>query len=134
MKQLKVAFPDDLRSRMQVSASANGRSLADEIRRRVEESFDRENSYDVQTGALVRAIDDFAALIRVATGHLWHEHAGAHWAFRNMITARLQRLRPQGERSFGAGELPNARIVASDDPEAIGHALETLNFHQKAEK
>jgi hypothetical protein len=49
---------------------------------------------------------------------------------RNTITARLQRLRPEGERTFGVGELPNDRLVASDDPEAMGLGLEAVDFHQ----
>ena len=130
MRQLKVAVTDELRSKLEASAGADGRSLADEIRRRVVESFEREATYDAPTAEMMKAVDAFASLVAVATGHRWHEHAAAHWAFRNAITARLQRLRPDGERAFSEGELPNARIVSSNDPEAIGVALETWDFHQ----
>lgn len=129
MKQLKVALPDDLRSKLENAAEASGRSLADEVRRRLEESFARDLAYDAATDECIRAVPDLAALVSVATGHKWHQHAAAHWAFRSAIKAWLQRRRPAGDRAFAPGDLPKARLVSSDDPEAIGLALETLHFH-----
>jgi hypothetical protein len=131
MKQLKVALSDDLRARLDAATARSGRSLADEIRRRVELSLEID-AEGGPTAALAQAVLDLAALVYIDTGQNWYSHAAAHWAFRTALTAWLQRRRPAGERKFAPGDLPSTRLVASDDPEAIGLALEAINFQQPA--
>lgn len=78
------------------------------------------------------AIDALSTLVQLQTGHSWHSHPAAHWVMRHALTARLQRLRPEGERVFAPDELPTARLVAagSDDPQTMGVSLEAVDFHK----
>jgi hypothetical protein len=133
-RQLGVALDDRLRTRLEALADKAGRSIADEIRQRLERTLEQDaiEAADPETSKLMAAIGRFAVIVRLDTGREWHKHAASHWVMRNTITGRLQRFRPEGERVFGPGELPSTRLVASDDPEAIGLSLEALDFHQPA--
>ena len=128
--QTAIRLPVSLHERLKQSGS----NVSEEIRRRIEESFARENSGDAATLALATSVIEFATLISLQTGHAWHAHPAANRMMRFMITARLARLRPEGEPSFKAEELPTARLVApdSDDVEAMALALEAVEFHQFA--
>jgi hypothetical protein len=130
MKQLKVGLPDYLREELEQAAAASGRSLADEVRVRLEASFESEGS-DAETRALTAAVGNLATLVRLQTGHKWHKHPAANRVMRYAITARLARLKPNGEAVFGPDELPKSRLAApgSDDPEAMGLGLEAIDFH-----
>jgi plasmid stability protein len=130
MKQLKVGLPDYLREELERAAAASGRSLADEVRVRLEASFESEGS-DPETRALAAAVDNLASLVAIQTGHKWHKHAAANRVMRYAITARLARLKPEGEAVFQPDELPKNRLAApgSDDPDTMGLALEAINFH-----
>jgi hypothetical protein len=132
MKQLKVGLPDALRSRLGTAAAASGKGLAEEIRGRLERTFENEiERGDAPTLKLSEAIEKLATLVSIQTGHAWHAHPAANRVMRFAITGRLARLTPQGDAVFAPSELPTARLVApgSDDPEAMGLALETLEFH-----
>ena len=130
MKQLKVGLPDYLREELERAAAASGKSLADELRVRLEASFESEGS-DPETRTLVTAVDNLAELVAIQTGHKWHKHPAANRVLRYAIAARLARLKPEGEPVFGLDELPKNRLAApgSDDPETMGLALEAVNFH-----
>jgi len=130
MKQLKVGLPDYLREELEQAAAASGKSLADEVRVRLEASFESEGS-DPETRALVGAVDFLAGLVNIQTGHKWHQHPAANRVLRYAIMARLARLKPNGDPVFGPDELPKRRLAApdSDDPEVMGLALEAVDFH-----
>jgi hypothetical protein len=132
MKQFKVALPDDLRSRLEKAAERSGRSIADEIRKRVEKSFDTDAA-EGPTEALAAAVPELATLVRSDTGSDWHTDPASHCIFGNALAARLQRLRPDGDQKFDETKLPKHRLVASSDPEAIGLAIEAMEF-QKAQE
>jgi len=135
MTQLKVSLPDDLRSWLEAAVEGTGRSLGDEIRQRLEATFDREEKLDNQTLRLAYAIDRLASYVFLQTNHRWYDHAAANRVMRHAITARLARLRPEGDPVFQPDELPKHRLVAagSDDPEAMGLGLEALEFHTPPE-
>ena len=128
MKQLKASVPDYLQEELERAASASGSSLSEEIRRRLEFSFKAEG-VGPEDRDLIVAISDLMRFVRIQTGHEWHQHAAAHRALRHAITARLARLKPEGEPVFGPGQLPTNQLVASDDPETMGLGLEAIHFH-----
>jgi hypothetical protein len=129
--QIPIAFSVQQRERLEAAAVKAGRSLAAEVRQRLERSFSEDD-----LAAATRDLIDYIQRLEFTLKHFqtanldWFGHAAAHWAFRNGITAWLQRRRPAGERAFGPGELlPNERRwVSSDDPAIIGEALEAALF------
>jgi hypothetical protein len=130
MKQLKIRLPDHLHEWVERAAAASERSLNEEVRMRLEASFEREGT-DPETQALVAAVENLATLVKIQTAHKWHEHPAATRVLRHAITARLDRLKPNGEEVFGTEELPKSRLAApgSDDPEVMALALEAIDFH-----
>jgi hypothetical protein len=147
MQQLKISLPDDIRVQLDAASAKAGHGLGEEIRRRLQASFDAE-TLDPPIRALMTRISEFATWVSIGTGHEWHAHAAAMRTLAKAITAHLARLRaglpgeavttyPDGTSSasapavFGPGELPSTRVVApgTDDPDAIGLAIETLVFH-----
>jgi hypothetical protein len=131
VKQLKVSLPDGLREHLEQASSKAGHSLSEELRLRLEKTI-ADEEIDPETRELMAAVGRFAALVRLQTRQEWHRHPAAHRVLRHEITARLARLKPEGEPVFLSGELPTARLVAagSDDPEAMGLALEAVDFHR----
>jgi len=107
--------------------------MAEEIRQRLQRTFDQDAA-DAQTRDLLDAIDQLATWVRLQTNHTWHAHAASHWVFRTAITARLQRLRPAGEREFTDGELPKALLVATTEPEAMGLGIEAIEFQHRQQR
>jgi hypothetical protein len=151
VKQLKVSLPDGLRAALEETARASGRSISEEIRRHIERSMDTESA-EPQTRELMAKIDKMAAWVKIETRHDWHAHPAAMAVLRSAIAAHMARLRsrlpgqevvekPDGTSAapapatFAAGELPVTRVVApgTDDPDAIGMAIETLVFHTPPE-
>src|SRR5262249_22818410 len=92
MKQLKVALPDDLRARLEAASSKSGRSLADEIRVRVETSF----AADQPTSVLLNDVATIAVETELEMGRPWYKDASAHFVFGETILNRLERSRPKG--------------------------------------
>ena len=127
MKQLKVGLPDELRDQLEAAAASSGKALGEEIRDRLETGI----AADTETRKLLDAVGSLATLVRLQTGHDWHNHPAANRVMRYALTARLARLKPEGEGIFAPGDLPIARLVApeSEDPEAMGLALEAMEFH-----
>ncbi len=120
MQQLKISLSDEIRDQLDAASAKAEHSLGEEIRRRLQTSFDDE-ALDPETRRLAAAIGNLAVLVKLQTGRV----------LRHALTARLARLKPEGEPVFGSGELPIARLVASgsDDPEAMGLGLEAVDFH-----
>jgi hypothetical protein len=121
MKQLKVALPDDLRARLDAASAKSGRSVADEIRMRVEASFARD-ALDESTRGFLDHVARMPAAIERETGAAWYSHAGAHQVFRQMLLKALARLRPDGLIAFGKRR---HQSIPGDDPEDIGNSLES---------
>jgi hypothetical protein len=96
---------------------------SEEIRRRLQQSYDDEQLFDNPTRQLMREVGILAVFIKDATGKDWHSHAAARAAFESGIASLFaQRGFPAGPREFKPGELPSPRWVASDDPMVIGIA------------
>jgi hypothetical protein len=73
MKQLKISLPDDLRTRLDWVAQLSGKSVAEEIRSRVEETFQRRDT-GPEMEALVEAVRWLARHIQIDMGAEWHQH------------------------------------------------------------
>jgi hypothetical protein len=116
---------------LEAASQAAGHSLGEEIRQRLERTFE-EDGYSEETRRLVGAVRELTTYVRLQTGHDWFAHPAAARVLQYAITARLSRLKPEGEAIFAPGELPTARLVAqgSDDPEAMGLGLEAVEFHR----
>jgi hypothetical protein len=127
-RQIPIAFSGMQRERLEVAAKQNGHSLAEEVRRRLERTFDQDD-LDAPTRKLIAAIESLTTLVRLQTNYDWHAHAGAHRVLRHAINARLARLKPEGEPTFNVEELPKARLVAADDPDTMGKGLEAIDAH-----
>ena len=121
MKQMKVALPDDLRARLDAASEKSGRSVAEEIRARVEQSFTRDAVVDKPTRDFLEGVALMAAEIELETGAAWHKHAGAHEVFVQAVVSRLDGLKPKGSATFG--ERPHATVF-NDDPTQLGALIE----------
>ena len=131
MGQLKITLPDDLRADLDAACAASGFSLAEEIRSRVERTL-KEDAIDPVTRSLMNYVVRLANLIKAQTNRLdWYSHPAAHRTFRYGLVARLAHIQPEGEPLFGPGDLPPPpiRLVIGEGPEAIGQALEALDFN-----
>jgi hypothetical protein len=84
---------------------------------------------DARTRELADAVIRFTHDVKQETGREWYAHPAANRALRFAVTARLARLKPEGDDMFKAGELPNNRIItSSEDPQAIGQTIEAFDF------
>jgi hypothetical protein len=117
MKQLKIVLPVELRAELDAAAAKSGKSVAEEIRSRVEWTFDLE-PMDKPTLELLTAVALMAAAVERETGAAWHTHPGAHTTFRHAVSGYLADLRP-GVGLFAFGARPY-QADPSDDPELIG--------------
>jgi hypothetical protein len=99
---------------------ASDAGVSGDMRRRLDYTFDLE-PVDETTLALLTRIARMAEEVRLETGAAWHQHPGAHAAFRQAILSNLARLKPEGSTKFG--ERPN-RSMAEDDPQEIGTWIE----------
>jgi hypothetical protein len=129
MQQLKVSLGDDLRDYIETASAKAGHSLGEEIRQRLLASIADDHT-DGPTRWLMLSVRGLAGKLKTDTGQDWHSHAGANRALRHALTALLERLRPKDKEAvFTADELPATRLVSSTDPEAIGLALEAVEFY-----
>jgi hypothetical protein len=112
-----VVLPPDVLDQLRRSELG----VSEEIRRRVALTLE-DDAYDAPTRELVRGIMRLAAEVERETGCAWHDHSGAHLAFRQAILSRLARLKPkQGPITFG--ERPH-QTGPGDDPQIIGQWVE----------
>jgi hypothetical protein len=122
MKQMKVALPDHLRARLNAASEKSGRSIAEEIRARVEQSFTRDAVADTATRDFLEGVALMAAEIERETGANWHQHAGAHETLEWAIKFRLRELKPKGSTEFG-DRRPHATLFYTD-PYQLGPIIE----------
>jgi hypothetical protein len=114
-RQLSVALPDDLRKFVEFMADAQGRSVADEIRQRLEDSRRSEQLFDASTRWMAQEISLLARDVQTQTGHSWQQHPKSHEALAAAIATVLEQFKPkpvEGENTWGA-----------DDPVTLGRAI-----------
>jgi hypothetical protein len=122
MQRFKIALSDELRAQLDTASKKSGESVAEEIRRRIETSFEREIDLDKPTRDLIEGLARMPAEIERETGAAWHKHAGAYEALVQAILSRLHGLKPkEGPAKFG--DRPHA-TVSNDDPKELGSLIE----------
>jgi hypothetical protein len=127
-KQLPISLTPHLRRELEAAAAKSGVSLGEEVRQRLFKSF-ADETVNTHTRELADAVIRFALDVKQETGREWYAHPAANRALRFAVTTRLARLKPEGDDTFRADELPNNRIItSSEDPQAIGQTLEAFDF------
>jgi hypothetical protein len=121
MKQLKVALSDALRTKLDFVSKKSGKSVAEEIRTRLETSFERDVDVDKSTTDFLENVARMPAEIERETGANWHQHAGSHGTFVRAILSRLEVLKPPGSTVFG--DRPHA-TTSEADPDKLGVMIE----------
>jgi hypothetical protein len=112
-KQMGVALGRDLKARLQDAADASGHSIAEEIRRRLEYSFELEHS---SMSEMAKAALWIAEEVRVeADSHTWWKIQSAHDVFAAALRAWLDSVRPEDD----GGEL----TFHGDDVETLGRSI-----------
>jgi hypothetical protein len=122
-KQMGVALPDYLRGKLAAASAAANVSIAEEIRRRLEISFEND-ARDSYTQALV------SAAIWIA-GDIASQGAGAYWYAtqkgRQAVAAGIRHFIETLQPEAGSGE----DLFGPDDPETLGRASARHYFKMK---
>jgi hypothetical protein len=92
-QQFTVALPPEVRSRLEAAAKAAGHSVAEEIRRRIDQTISREK-IDPATLELLRGIENLAARLREDFGVEWFLDSRIHHAFSVAVAERLAAYKP----------------------------------------
>jgi hypothetical protein len=129
VKQLKVNLPTDLRAKLEASSKAADRTLADEIRQRLEQTF-QPIKIEPHLRELIRLIRWLAILVKSETGHDWYNHPARLRIFEEAIAAYFKRLKASppldGKPEFAPGELPEQQMLPSDKLQEKGVGLEVI--------
>jgi hypothetical protein len=100
--EMKFRLPGELHAQIEASASANGRSASEEVRRRLEASFEGAPpaSGDAKTGELLALIATIAREIGEIYGKPWHEDAWVRDALLGAIPMLVKAKAQRGEAKF----------------------------------
>jgi hypothetical protein len=130
MKRINLSLPPELRSELDATSARSRKSIADEIRSRLEWMFELDwlEPVDKPTLDLIAAVARMAAELGRETGAPWHAHAGSHAVLRQEILSRLARLKPEGAAAFGPR--PH-RAEPYDDPAQLGVELEFSDWETR---
>jgi hypothetical protein len=123
-RQMGVVLSDEIRAGLELSATRNGCSIGEEIRRRLVRTF-QEEVIDEPVRNLMAEVAMLAFMTELQTGKDWRTHPAASSVLRHAFNARLARTKESGPETFAPGELPRRFVVGSDDPHTIGVALES---------
>jgi Arc-like DNA binding dprotein len=125
-RQLKVSLPDSLRRQLDAAAKKSGESVAEEIRRRVEQSFAQEAADRVSRDFLER-VAAMPAAIELEMGSAWHKDASAHFVFGETILNWLERFKPKGPLATPTdADRPHATLMLAGPKEDAKSILEAL--------
>jgi hypothetical protein len=129
-RQINVGLDDGMRAKLDAFADKHGRSIADEIRQRIEYSLDEEG-LDERTWWLTHQIKRLARDVQHATGVSWYTHPLAHIAFVEAIATLLEKLKPAlppNESSPTETEQQEAKAVGRTITRLIRHHPEEPVF------
>ena len=115
-RQLAVALPPNLRNWLEAAANVAGHSIAEEIRRRLALTVERDGM-DAETRALLEAVGWMADEIRRQSGADWHDFPKATEALAAAIHTWLEIIKPK-ESSTAASDL-----FSPDDPPTLGRSI-----------
>jgi hypothetical protein len=122
-KQIAVSLGPELRDFLEITSTASGVSLSEEVRRRLMRSFE-EDARDQNLRSLIDDIAGVVEILKFKTGTDWHSDAATHAAFRSALIALVRERKPEGFPNFSAPhELFGAGVSVGDDPETIGRQV-----------
>lgn len=110
---LSTRFRPDLKARLEEAAQAIGRSLSEEIEKRLSASFEEENLFGgAVTSWVLKVIANASKEIDQRTHRRWYEDAYTFDEWKRFIIGWLDMLKPEGEAT-----LPNqGGLLAVPDP------------------
>lgn len=91
--QTAMRLPREMHERLKQSPDG----VSEEIRRRLERTFDVEDKHDLETRQLAEDIMELALLIRQQAKADWHRHPDVHRALKAAIQTYLERHAPVPE-------------------------------------
>ena len=115
MKQLNVSLPDELRDALEACARANKHSVANEIRRRLEQSV-RVDNLDPQAPALISLLLALISEVHQITGQNFSSHPKAFETLMLVLQSGLNDFKP---KKAPAGGDP----LADDDASTLARAV-----------
>ena len=125
-KQMGVALPDSLRGKLAAASAAANVSIAEEIRRRLEISFENDARDDYTQGLVSAAIWIAGDITAQGAGAYWHATQKGRQAVAAGIRHFIEMLRPEP----GSGE----DLFGPDDPETLGRASARHYFKMKQDE
>src|SRR5262249_13620223 len=112
MQRLKIALPAELRNELNAASARSGKSVAEEIRDRVAQSFALESGVDQPSRDFLEIVAAMPTEIELEMGKRWHTDAGAHFVFGEAILNRLERFKPKGAIAMPAdADRPHATVT-----------------------
>jgi hypothetical protein len=121
-QQLTVALPPEIRSLLEDAAVASNRSLAEEIRQRIDQTITVEN-YDPVTREMISGLLSISERLREDFGTDWHSDPRTHKAFMEAVAQRLAAYAPPPSKP-NAATADIGLIRPTDSPETIGRMRE----------
>jgi hypothetical protein len=116
-RQMGVALSDELRRKLEAASEAADRSIAEEIRIRLERSFELD-TLDKASRTLADVVALIPAEVEKETGAAWHKHLGAWETFHEAIRSLFALpVKPTGSAKFG--KRPH-QSCDDDDPKFLG--------------
>jgi hypothetical protein len=123
--QTAVRLPAEMRERLKASPVG----VSEEIRRRIEQAFEREDKHDAQTRSLADDIMQLASLIRDQAKFEWHEHPEAHAALMGAVQLYLESRAPTSETAASPIKNKGFKPGLSEN---VGKAIATNFIHNRA--
>jgi hypothetical protein len=120
-QQLTVALPPEVRVHLDTAAKTGDRSIAEEVRRRLDKTIHSDRR-DPITTELIEGLERIAALLRLDFGKEWYENTRAHEAFVTALNQRLAGYAPPPLEGSAAVDL--GLVGPTDPPETIGRMRE----------
>jgi hypothetical protein len=124
-KQMGVALPDYLRGKLAAASAAAHVSIAEEIRRRLEISFENDARDDYTQGLVSAAIWIAGDITAQGAGAYWHATQKGRQAVAAGIRHYIEMMQPAVQA--GRGE----DLFGPDDPETLGRASARHYFQMK---
>jgi hypothetical protein len=123
-RQLTVALPPEVRSRLEAVATASGHSIAEEIRRRIDQTIAWE-AVDPVTRELLRGIKNLSNQMRTDFGVDWHANPKTHEAFVSAVYERVMAYEPPAPKPGAAAfDLGLVEVKPGDSTHLIGRMRE----------
>jgi hypothetical protein len=130
-QQMGVAFPDDLRAKLDAAAAESGNSIAEEIRQRVERSFAQDAAKKAQDEKTQELADDVTWLADAITYQVkpegdslwaWHSNVATHAALAEALRSWMEIIKPLPVGLLDPGDPPTLGLLGPGDPPTLGRA------------